>query len=314
MNLNAGSRGRAVALSLCIIALASCTEAKLGVHFLKSAARTVDSASGPVSAPVEPASGASDDRLAPARFHATGTAVWDGAATLEGVWIAHPRAARAERVRILNIATGETVEGAMFRRDPAMPGPPIVVSSDAARALGLSPGTPAELEVTALENAAPSSLEGRSASAANPVEAPAPPAPAPIQIDPVAQAPERTRVGAAPQSPAPASPAVLARSDANDAPPNAHPVGADEPRPAATAAPPAGRYLQVGSFGVAANAAALTERLRAGDQPSRRVERSVGGRLMSIVLIGPLDSADAVASAREAAAAEGIHDAIEVTL
>lgn len=328
MNLNAGSRGRAVALALCFAALAGCAETKLGVHFLKSATRTVESASGPVSTPVKPTQPAlaqADARLAPERFSAAGTAVWDGAGTLEGVWIAHPLAERPERVRVLNTATGATVESAMFRRDPAMPGPSIIVSSDAARALGLIPGAPTELEVTALVDDEPSAHGTEVATATNAAEARALPGPAPVSTVMAGPGPAIVTVdaGAAPTPPRP-RPASRTSIDsagdmgaivhAADTTPRARPAKAREapPQPQPIAGPPAGRYLQVGSFGVEANAAALVERLRAGDQPSRLVERDAGGRRMSIVLIGPLASDEAVASAREAAAAEGINDAIEV--
>ena len=87
---------------------------------------------------------------APDVFEATGLAMWDGRQTLQGIWVAHPDARSARRVRIANPETGRAVDGALFRRDESLTGPPVLISSEAANALGLRPGFPVELEITAL--------------------------------------------------------------------------------------------------------------------------------------------------------------------
>ncbi|MGF1503109.1 MAG: SPOR domain-containing protein [Paracoccaceae bacterium] len=89
-------------------------------------------------------------RPAPEEFEAAGIAEWDGARTLQGIWVAHPAAQSARRVRILNTATGFAVDGALFRRDANDRGPAVLVSSDAASALGMEPNEEVRLEIVAI--------------------------------------------------------------------------------------------------------------------------------------------------------------------
>lgn len=93
------------------------------------------------------------DIEAPDVFQKTEAGLWDGRPSLGGVWIAHPDVTDPERVLIRNTASGETVIGALFRRERAQPGPRFQVSSDAAAALKLLAGAPTELSVTALRRA-----------------------------------------------------------------------------------------------------------------------------------------------------------------
>ena len=90
------------------------------------------------------------DIEAPDVFQKTEAGLWDGRPSLGGVWVAHPDVTDPERVLIRNTANGETVIGALFRRERAQPGPRFQVSSDAAAALKLLAGAPTELSVTAL--------------------------------------------------------------------------------------------------------------------------------------------------------------------
>lgn len=114
-------------------------------------------------------------------FKASDKGLWDGRPSLGGVWVAHPAVQDPERVLIRNTATGATVEGALFRRERDMPGPLLQVSSDAAEALGLLAGQPADLTVVALRREVvtpePAPVE------AEPADAPAAPAPAPEASD-----------------------------------------------------------------------------------------------------------------------------------
>lgn len=138
------------AVSGAALLAAACAETQLGAQAVKEVARSETRANtGP--------------ELAPEAFDATGLTIWDGASTLEGVWIAHPLAQRAQRVRVTNLENQIDVEGAMFRRDPTLSGPSILVSSDAARLLGLQPGVPTELRIIALREgvyAAPTATAG----------------------------------------------------------------------------------------------------------------------------------------------------------
>lgn len=96
-----------------------------------------------------------DDVEAPEVFQVTDTALWDGRPSLGGIWVASPDAVDPERVLMENLATGLTVEGALFRRERENPGPALQISSDAAEALGILAGQPIELRVTALRRAEP---------------------------------------------------------------------------------------------------------------------------------------------------------------
>ncbi|MEM8869093.1 MAG: SPOR domain-containing protein [Pseudomonadota bacterium] len=73
--------------------------------------------------------------------------LWDGRFSLGGRWIAVAENVKAERIRITNVDSGRVVEGALFQREANLPGPPLMVSMDAAQALGMQAGSPAELKV-----------------------------------------------------------------------------------------------------------------------------------------------------------------------
>ena len=83
-------------------------------------------------------------------FGSTELALWDGRPSLGGQWVAHPDVKDPERVRIRNTTNGQTINGALFRRERVNPGPRIQVSSDAAAALGMLAGQPTELEVVVI--------------------------------------------------------------------------------------------------------------------------------------------------------------------
>lgn len=159
---------------ICLGALAGCAETQLGAQVAKSFARAGATEDGRASGAAEadgaergaaeardggpaaangaeaPRTASADPKLAPEVFDATGLTIWDGASTLQGVWFAHPLAQRAQRARIYNLKNGVEMEGALFRRDPSISGPSILLSSDAARALGVTPGDPTELRIVAL--------------------------------------------------------------------------------------------------------------------------------------------------------------------
>lgn len=140
-----GGRGALAVAMAATLMLGACAETQLGAQVVKNVARTGDGGQAPAQ------NVAADPSLAPDVFDVTGLTIWDGAATLQGVWLAHPLAQRAQRVRVSNLENGQTTEGAMFRRDPTLSGPSILVSSDAARTLGLTPGSPTELRIVALQ-------------------------------------------------------------------------------------------------------------------------------------------------------------------
>ncbi len=90
------------------------------------------------------------DVEAPEVFSVTDQGLWDGRPSLGGVWVASAEAKDPERVIIRNPANGKFVIGALFRRERENPGPSIQISSDAAAALDMLAGQPAEVNITAL--------------------------------------------------------------------------------------------------------------------------------------------------------------------
>ncbi|MFQ6552522.1 SPOR domain-containing protein [Aestuariibius insulae] len=113
------------------------------------------SGSGGETAAAAPAGGSTEsvtrDVEAPEIFEATDSGLWDGRPSLGGIWVAHPDVQDAERVIIRNTENNTNVTGALFRRERNNPGPTIQVSSDAAEALGMIAGQPAQLSVVALK-------------------------------------------------------------------------------------------------------------------------------------------------------------------
>jgi len=146
-------------------ALAPAPQASAAVQVQSARAQATQSAASEVMAPGPNAQ--IDARMAPAPsdFDARGTAEWDGARTLQGIWVAHPQAHSARRVRILNITNGFAVDGALFRRDESGGGPPVIVSSDAAAALGMEPGQPVELSIVAIRRKTEAELAAAEAEA-----------------------------------------------------------------------------------------------------------------------------------------------------
>ncbi|WP_039017406.1 SPOR domain-containing protein [Halocynthiibacter namhaensis] len=90
------------------------------------------------------------DVEAPDIFQKTDRGLWDGRPSIGGVWVAHADVAESGRVIIRNEADGKFVVGALFRRERITPGPAFQISSEAAAALGMLAGQPAQLSVTAL--------------------------------------------------------------------------------------------------------------------------------------------------------------------
>ena len=112
--------------------------------------------------------------------------LWDGRPSLGGVWVAHPDVNEPERVIIRNAANSKFVIGALFRRERENPGPAFQVSSDAAAALGMLAGAPAQLNVTALRREEAPAETPAEEAAAEPLDDPA--AIETSSLDPVAGA------------------------------------------------------------------------------------------------------------------------------
>lgn len=213
------------------------------------------------------------DVESPDVFRVVEPGLWDGRPSLGGVWVAYPGVQDPERVIIRNTASGAFVIGALFRRERDNPGPQLQVSSDAAAALGLIAGAPAELEVVALRREeVPEAPEPDPTAALEPGPAPAPGAPPPQGEPPAADAGPGAGSGA-PVTAAP-GPAVT--------PP------APAPAPAVPAAATAGRgFVQIGIFSVEANARRAAGQMEgAGLAAAIRREESRGKTFWRVV-VGP---------------------------
>lgn len=88
--------------------------------------------------------------LADEVFRTSGIAIWDGTRTVRGVWVAHPKADRTRKVRIIHSKTGTQIDGVLYRSDRRRAGDVVTLSSDAAAALDLKPGTPDQVSIHGL--------------------------------------------------------------------------------------------------------------------------------------------------------------------
>jgi hypothetical protein len=207
------------------------------------------------------------DVEAPEVFQTSDTALWDGRPSLGGVWVASPDATDPERVILRNPANGSFVIGALFRRERDNPGPKLQISSDAAEALGILAGQPAEINVTALRREEA------------PEVAPSVAAPVLDTAETLDAANEGTDIAAG-------AAAALDRTAATTpTAPAAAPADAG-----ATAAPAAAGgdvRIQVGIFSVEANAKRAADTLSgAGVAATIRKESSQGREFWSVVASG----------------------------
>lgn len=136
------SARRAMALSMCTLAILGCEE----FEGLTGANSEAEAEAVTALGPDGPRTELRDVERADI-FSVTENALWDGRPSLGGVWVAHPDVTDPERVKITNAKTGRTIDGALFRRERSNPGPRIQVSSDAAASLGMLAGQPAELKI-----------------------------------------------------------------------------------------------------------------------------------------------------------------------
>ena len=124
----------------CILLLSACQDA----NFLKTLSND------PLSRIQKGDQTVERDIEAPDVFRTSEAGLWDGRPSLGGIWVAHPQTDIPERVIITNGSNNKFVIGALFRRDTKTTGPRLVVSSEAAEALGMTAGVPVNLTVVAL--------------------------------------------------------------------------------------------------------------------------------------------------------------------
>lgn len=194
------------------------------------------------------------DIEAPEAFDVTEAGLWDGRPSLGGVWVAHPDVKDPERVIVRNTSNGKFVIGALFRRERDMPGPRLQVSSDAAAALGMLAGAPAELNVTALRREVETTGTDEETAAAAPRTASAAPKAATNATPPETV---KTAAAAAPKTPAVASSKL------------------DKP------------YIQIGIFSVEENARRSADMMRADGMVPTVYKQEANGKTFWRVVVGP---------------------------
>lgn len=229
---------------------------------------------------------------APEVFQATEAGLWDGRPSLGGVWVAHPDVTEPERVMIRNSSNGKFVVGALFRRARETPGPQFQVSSEAADALGMLAGAPAQINVVALRTEAVPIATPESPLAASEVLEDAP-AIETATLDPLAGAAAAIEAAAGTEVPATTdanavaseellqeqAAVILADAAAGDAP---TPAGQDLDKP----------FVQIGIFSQQDNADQTADTLRGmGIAPTvKTFERD--GKTFWRMLVGPAQNVE----------------------
>ncbi|MGH1445275.1 MAG: SPOR domain-containing protein [Cognatishimia sp.] len=232
------------------------------------------------------------DVEAPEIFSVAEAGLWDGRPSLGGVWVAHPDVKDPERVIIRNKSNGKFVIGALFRRERAIPGPRLQVSSDAAAAISLLAGQPIELEVTALRREeapvdVPVPVEDTVAEAAN-VET--------ESLDPVLSA--AAAIDAADTKAPVAAPA---------------PVTAPKPAAAPKASSLSKPFIQIGIFSIESNADGVAAQMRrAGMVPTVKKQTSKGKTFWRVI-VGPASNKSELNELIKKIHGTGFTDAYAVT-
>jgi len=223
------------------------------------------------------------DVEAPEVFSVTDEGLWDGRPSLGGVWVAHPDVTDPERVIVRNQTNGKFVVGALFRRERDIPGPSLQISSDAAEELGILAGAPAKLNVTALRKVQ---------------EPQGTPEPAPTAT--VQAAPEVT---AKPLDPVAAT-AATAIAAAKPTPPSA---------PAVQSSNLSKPFIQIGIFGVEANANRAAKQMRGAGLAPLVKKSTINGKTFWRVVVGPAATSSERSKILSTIKSEGFTDAYAVS-
>ncbi|MEZ5912997.1 MAG: SPOR domain-containing protein [Paracoccaceae bacterium] len=233
------------------------------------------------------------DVEAPEVFQANETGLWDGRPSLGGVWVAFPDVADPERVIVRNPENGKFVIGALFKREREMPGPRLQVSSDAAAALGMLAGQPAELNVTALRREEAPAL---ALDASNPILDTA------ETIESEALDPVVEQAGAAID-------AAEGKTTETAAAETAAPAAA----PATSPAKPSKPYVQLGIFSTEANAKRAVDMMTKVGVAAAIKTESVQGKTFWRVTAGPAEGPDGRQALLDKVKAQGFADAYFVS-
>jgi hypothetical protein len=246
MKRNSSFMDKALAGTVALTVLAGCQDFQ-GFNIGKNAEET--SPAGATSTTV-----VERDVEAPEVFYASEAGLWDGRPSLGGVWAAHPDVSDPERVIIKNKANGKFVIGALFRRERAIPGPRVQLSSDAANALSVLAGQPVEIEVTALRRE----------------ETPVVP-----EVDTVA--PVET-VSEETLDPIASAGAAIDNAEAQAAAP------APQPKPVSSLAKP---FVQIGIFSIENNAKNAANQMRSAGMIPTVKAQTIKGKPFWRVVVGP---------------------------
>lgn len=238
----------------------------------------------------EVATGATEERdvEAPEVFQASESGLWDGRPSLGGVWVAHPDVTDPERVIIVNEANGQSVIGALFRRERENPGPRIQVSSDAAADLGMLAGQPTQITVTALRREV-------------------------VEVPGAAPLPEAEPIETATLGDDSLAAAAAAIDEAEGIEPAIQPAAAAPaaPRPPVTSLEKP--YIQIGIFSIESNANNTGASLRSAGIIPTILRQESQGKVFWRVIVGPATSsaerADVLAKVKDL----GFTDAYPVT-
>jgi peptidoglycan lytic transglycosylase len=268
------------------LALAACDGAQLPA-FLQSDGDGAQTAANTTSRTVE------RDIEAPEVFQVTDKGLWDGRPSLGGVWVAHPDVKDPERVIIRNESNDKFVIGVVYRPERQAPGPKFQVSSDAAAALDMLAGQPANLKVTALKREEVPVDGGETAPAGSLAAAPA--VAATTLEDPIKAA---TAALDAAEGTAAAAPASAAAAPAASA------------KPSSSLSKP---YVQIGIFSVQSNANNTAEALRQAGMVPTVKPGTLNAKKFWRVIVGPATTANDRAALLKKIKGLGFTDAYFVT-
>ncbi|MEO0388349.1 MAG: SPOR domain-containing protein [Pseudomonadota bacterium] len=241
------------------------------------------------------------DVEAPDVFALRDRGLWDGRPSLGGIWVAVPQRVAPDRVKIVNRDNDRSVVGGLFRKEVDNPGPAILVSADAAAALGMQAGTPAPLELVVLrretvEIAPPPPVVPIEEAVTEPAEAPD------SDAEAVAAATATLLTASAPE---PAAPVVAPSVPEGE-------IAAAPLAPAAAVSTLDRPYVQVATLDTPAEANAVVQTLQAGGLSGElRIDASGQTTVFSVVVGPALTEADRTETL-DAIRALGFDDALAV--
>lgn len=214
------------------------------------------------------------DVEAPDVVNISETGLWDGRPSLGGIWVAHPDAKDPEKVIIRNLQNGKFVIGALFRREGEFSGPSLQLSSDASDALGILAGQPTKVSVVALRRQSVPVETPEAVKAENQVTE--------ESLDPIQQTAE----------------AAIAAAD----------TPTQKPKPSSLRKP----YLQIGIFGVEANARGAVSSMNAKGLAASMSKLTLNNKPFWRVSVGPAATTAEMSAMRKTVTAAGFADAYAV--